>query len=740
MNFTSAHSVKTISKPLFVSMLVVITFAYVLIHRGTTSNLRANDQISIKKPSSSNLPLKDTGHQPLLAFRSLRTKSDVIHHAKNEFHQMEITCDHNGLTIMPMAEHPEKSNSWSFCLANNRSSAVQPQSEASKVIFQNSPSEREWFINSEKGIEHGMTLSAAPSTQNQPLTFEFKVTSELRGTLVAENHLVFKNSNETPVLRYEKLFAFDAQGKNIPTALAWNADTSTISWRIDHQLFQYPITIDPIIATFAQTLLPPSLISGSFGDAIAIVDDFMAVGIPDSNRVYLYERIAGTWTLFSRKNFISSPATNGGAFGGQVLMPDLNTLIISDSSYDAPTPKGGTNTNQGAIFVFGRKVGGDNNWELIKQFTVTDPQLPSGGLADRLGTVISFSDNRIAAVAIRDSDTYDTSNKFIYIFERDRGGLNQWGQVPGVRVSSLDFSSGFNYATTFEISGDTLVVGSPRESFQASPGGPSIQFQGAVYIYSRNQGGADQWGLPPNGRRYAPDGVFGDFFGRSVSISRNFIAVGADGRDLSATQDGAGMVYVLSRNEGGGDAWEFLPARLTASDAAAADGFGAFVKLRGDLLTVRASGDDVAGINNAGSVYLYDRSLGGGNAWGEVIGGKFSVDNVTGITKVKSPLYLSESHIAFATNPTVGNSSISIIRLLGSGVTTGGPGSVQFNSQGIISFTPNTAGTYQLRTSINLTTWANQDAPQTGLANTGLVWNTGIPGTENKRFFCIEKQ
>lgn len=721
-------------------MFLVITFVYVLNHSGTASNHRATDQITIKKPSSSTFPHKGTDHQPLLAFRSLPTNCDIIHHARNEFHQMDIICDHNGLTITPTTEHPEKSSSWSFSLVNNKSSAVEPQSESSKVIYQNSPSEREWFINSEKGIEHGMTLSATPSTQNQPLTFEFKVTSELRGTLVGENHLVFKNSNETPVLRYEKLFAFDAQGKNIPTALAWNADTSTISWRIDHQLFEYPITIDPIIATFAQTLLPPSLISGSFGDAIAIVDDFMAVGIPDSNRVYLYERIGGTWTLFSRKNFISSPATNGGAFGGQVLMPDLNTLIISDSSYDAPTLTGGTNANQGAIFFFGRNVGGDNSWGLIKQFTVTDPQLPSGGLADRLGTVISFSDNRIAAVAVRDSDSYDTSNKFIYMFEKDRGGLNQWGQVPGVRVRSLDFSSGFNYATTFEISGDTLVVGSPRESFQSSPGEPSIQFQGAVYIYSRNQGGADQWGLLPNGRRYAPDGVFGDFFGRSVSISGNFITVGADGRDLSATQEAAGMVYVLSRTEGGGDEWEFLPTRLTASDAAAADGFGAFVKLRGDLLTVRASGDDVAGINNAGSVYLYDRDLGGSNAWGEVVGGKFSVDNVTGITKVKSPLYLSESHLAFATNPSVGNSSISIIRLLGSGVTTGGLGSVQFNSQGILSFTPNTAGTYQLRTSINLTTWANQDAPQTGLANTGLVWNTGFPGTENKRFFCIEKQ
>lgn len=730
---------KTITKRLVVLPLLFIPILSLLNHQDPPSNLSPARRHTAQKSSSpSTIPAAH--HQPSLHFQTHLIHGNTNHQAINDLYQMEITCNQNGLNITPTTDHPDGSKPWSFSLVNAKKSAAHPESEHTKITYQNSPLEREWFINSEKGVEHGMTLTAASTPQNQPLTFEFKVTSELRGTLAAENHLIFKDTSGTPILRYEKLFAFDARGKNIPTALAWNDDTATISWRVDHQGFEYPITIDPIIATFAQTLLPPSLVSGTFGEAIAIVDDFMAVGLPGSNRVYLYERIAGTWTLFSRKNFISSPATNGGAFGGQVLMPDLNTLIISDSSYDAPTATGGTNANQGAIFVFGRNVGGDNSWGLIKQFTVTDPQLPNGGLADRLGTVISYSNHTIAAVAIRDLDTYDINNKFIYLFEKDRGGIDQWGQVPGVRVLSLDFSSGSNYATTFELSGDILAVGSPRESFQATPGAPFIQFQGAVYIYSRNQGGPNQWGLLPNGRRYAPDGIFGDFFGRSVSISGDFIAVGADGRDLSATQNGAGMVYILSRNEGGNDAWGFLPIRLTASDAAASDSFGAFVKLRGDLLAVHASGDDVAGVNNAGSVYLFDRNLGGSNAWGEVTGGKFSVDNVSGINKVKSPLFLSGTHLAFATTPTLGNSSISVINLSGNDSSNSGPGSISFSPQGILSFTPNSAGTYQLRTSSNLTTWASQDAPQTSLANANLTWNTGTPGTETKRFYRIEKQ
>ncbi len=498
--------------------------------------------------------------------------------------------------------------------------------------------------------------------------------------------------------------------------------------------------IEPIIAAFSQTLTPPSLTIGTFGEAIAIHGDFMAVGTPSSSRVYLYEKIAGTWTLFSRKNSLVSPAANSGSFGTQVVMPDLNTIIVSDTSFDAPTSSGGTNDNQGAIFVFGRNVGGDNNWGLVKQFSVTDPQLPNGRLTDRLGTVMSYSQDRIAAVAIRDGDTYDTAIKFYYIFEKNRGGTDNWGQVPNVKLGSSDFSSSSSYGRSSDLSGDFLVVGSPAESFPATPTTAAVQFQGAVYIYGRNQGGANQWGLLSNGRIFAPDGVSGDFFGRSVSISGDLIAAGADGRDLSDTQSGAGMVYILSRNSGGPDAWGVLPNRISAPDAATLDSLGGSLQIDGDLLAVRAGGDDVAGQNNVGSVYLFQKNLGGDNAWGPVSGGKFSVDTITNIIKVKPTIFLSQGYLAVATNPSLGNSSLSIINLTRS--VSGGQdlGKLTFARDGLATFIPRAAGTFQLRTSIKLTAWEDIGATQTGAANATLVYNTGTPGSEPRRFYRIEKR
>lgn len=86
----------------------------------------------------------------------------------------------------------------------------------------------------------------------------------------------------------------------------------------------------------------------------------------DQGRVHLYERNGGTWEIFTRKPYLSTPADNGNRFGFRVLMPDRNTIIVSDPAYDAPTPTGGTNRDQGAVFVFGRDVGGDNHWGLIR--------------------------------------------------------------------------------------------------------------------------------------------------------------------------------------------------------------------------------------------------------------------------------------------------------------------------------------------------------------------------------------
>lgn len=486
-------------------------------------------------------------------------------------------------------------------------------------------------------------------------------------------------------------------------------------------------------AAFDQNVAGPRS-NSAFGDNIVAIGNFMAIS--EDNRVYLYERNGGTWEIFARKNMITSPGTNSDEFGHRVLMPDRNTIIVSDPGFNALTPSQGTNNDQGAVYVFGRDVGGDNNWGLIKQITATDHQLPNGALSKKLGDVMAYSDGRIVISA----SATTSGAKFLYVFEKDRGGLNQWGQVPGVKLEGTTLSL-LNFGYTVAMTGDLIVVGNPFEGYQETPSTPISYGRGALFFYGRNQGGTDRWGLLPGGRRYAPDGAETDNFGRTISISGNLMAVGAPGRNLSSSLQDAGVVYILAKDQGGPGNWGFTPARITAPDAASGDEFGAVVSLRGDALAICANNDDVAGVNDAGSVYLFENAS--ANPWQAVSGGKFSIDVVPGITLVNtnfdSEMFLDEQRLLFWSRTSSLGRVVTDIRLTGF-PSASSIGRLEFNRQGRLTFTPAAAGTYQFRTSTDLQTWADHGTSFSGTPGIPSILQTGAPAGTPRRFFRVESR
>ncbi|CAA9404888.1 MAG: hypothetical protein AVDCRST_MAG74-1856 [uncultured Pyrinomonadaceae bacterium] len=105
----------------------------------------------------------------------------------------------------------------------------------------------------------------------------------------------------------------------------------------------------------------------------------------------------------------------------------------------------------------------------------------------------------------------------------------------------------------------------------------------------------------------ASDGALFDNFGSSVAISGNTAIVGAEMDDVNGVTN-QGSVYVFVRN---GNSWT-LQTRLTAPDGAADDRFGGAVAFNGAALVVGASGDDVNSNINQGSAYVYAQV---GNGW-----------------------------------------------------------------------------------------------------------------------------
>ena len=155
--------------------------------------------------------------------------------------------------------------------------------------------------------------------------------------------------------------------------------------------------------------------------------------------------------------------------------------------------------------------------------------------------------------------------------------------------------AGFGFSVS--LSGDTVVVGEPfRDTGDLDAG--------AANIFVRS---GTSWTLQQ--KLLASDGDSGDGFGHAVSISGDTIVVGAPLYD-DAPMVNEGRAYVFVRS---GATWT-EQQKLVASDGAAADFFGNSVSVSGDTLVIGAHRDDVTGVSDAGSAYVFVRA---GATWTE---------------------------------------------------------------------------------------------------------------------------
>ena len=143
---------------------------------------------------------------------------------------------------------------------------------------------------------------------------------------------------------------------------------------------------------------------------------------------------------------------------------------------------------------------------------------------------------------------------------------------------------GFGYHTS--ISGDYAIIG---DSGNDDAGSNS----GAAYIFVRS---GTSWTL--QAKRTASDAVAGESFGVSVSISGDYVIIGASNDDDAGDKSGSAYIFVRD-----GSSWT-EQVKLTASDAAAEDYFGSSVSISGDTIIVGAFGDDDAG-SRSGSAYIF---------------------------------------------------------------------------------------------------------------------------------------
>ncbi len=344
-----------------------------------------------------------------------------------------------------------------------------------------------------------------------------------------------------------------------------------------------------LILAMMAGMLPASASSASTGSAAEASEaDQITPGLQAAIDAALGPQPGMAADLIEEDILTASDGANSDSFGYSVAVDGDLALVAAHGDDD-------NGSNSGSVYLFERNDGGADSWGQVKKLTASD-----GAAEDRFGRSVALSGDTALVGADGDDDDGSSSGS-AYIFERNNGGLDNWGEV--AKLTASDGAASDYFGTSVALSGDTALVGAYHDDDNGSS-------SGSAYIFTRNQGGADNWGEAA--KLTASDGAAYDEFGRSVALSGDAALVGAYG-----DEGFIGSAYLFERNNGGADNWGEV-VKLTASDGAAADYFGNSVALSGDTALVGAFGDDDDG-SESGSAYLFERNTGGADNWGEVV-------------------------------------------------------------------------------------------------------------------------
>ncbi len=326
---------------------------------------------------------------------------------------------------------------------------------------------------------------------------------------------------------------------------------------------------------------------GLFGLSVDISGDTAVVGAggadgggTDQGAAYVFSRDqggAGVWGQVKR--LVPDDPQNGDGFGFAVAV-DGDTIVVGADGVD------GTGTDRGAAYIFSRDQGGPGNWGQVAKLVSAYP-----GDSNQFGFAVDVSGD-FAVVGSPGEDGEGIECGVAYIFSRDQGGYGAWGRIGSF---SPDDTPDYTWlGTTVAIEGPLAVIGSAWDDGAGRD-------RGAVHVLNRDYGGAGSWGQVK--KIVASDAHDDDLFGYAIAIDGDDVLVGAGWARGGGTERGQG--YLFSRNEGGTDNWGEVQ-RLRASDAANEDWFGSAAGIDGLYAVVGAPGKDGGGPER-GAAYVFKR-------------------------------------------------------------------------------------------------------------------------------------
>ena len=304
-----------------------------------------------------------------------------------------------------------------------------------------------------------------------------------------------------------------------------------------------------------------------FGYSVSISGDYAIIGATYDNdkgdhsgSAYIFKRDGSTW--IQQAKLTASDGAVYDHFGNSVSISGDYTIVGAWNDTNK------VYYNAGSAYIFKRD---GNSWIQQAKLTASD-----GAVYDHFGSSVSISDDYAIIGAYEDNDKGLDSGS-AYIFRRDGSTWIQQAKLTASDGAVRDY-----FGNSVSISGDYALIGAPSDDDKGDYSGSAYMFkrEGTIWIQQA--------------KLTASDGAVYDHFGYSVSISGDYALIGAYRNNYT------GSAYIFRRE---GNTW-IQQRKLTATDGAYQDVFGVSVSISNDYIVVGACYDDDKG-TDSGSAYIY---------------------------------------------------------------------------------------------------------------------------------------
>ncbi len=264
-----------------------------------------------------------------------------------------------------------------------------------------------------------------------------------------------------------------------------------------------------------------------FGRAVSISGDVALIGAfgdddggSNSGSAYVFRYNGSTWDQEAK--LTADDAEERDFFGGNSVAISGDVALIGADHNDDACPAD-PDCDSGSAYVF-EKINGA--WTQQAKLTALDAEGD-----DHFGTSVSISGDVVLIGAWGDDDAGSISGS-AYVFERNEGGPDKWGQV--AKLTAADAAAVDDFGVSVSISGDVAVIGADQAT-----GAPAV---GAAYVFQK----------PPSGWIDMPEAVKiaasdapaqGGAFGSSVSISGDVAVIGRHSDDSAGNNVGSTYVF-----------------------------------------------------------------------------------------------------------------------------------------------------------------------------------------------------